>query len=208
MPDDCRSAADWGARPGIGIGREPIFAPGLRPATPAGRARKAVGICLSMAWLLWPVLELATSGATVWRMLAAYAGIAVWVAIYMGWILARIQEPTDTQNILLLSVLLAGAVALTIADRPAWSVLFVYCATAGGISISNDRWAARWIITCTAVSADVLFGVLGDPDGSGISLTATTLASGVLLFSFGRLIRANAALRGAHEELSVLRVDE
>ncbi len=204
MPDDC----DYGARPGVGIGREPIFAPGLRPATPAGRARKAFGISLSIAWILWPILELATSGAPAWRMVAVYAGVGAWIAIYMGWILARIQEPTDTQNLLLLSVLLAGAVALTVADRPSWAVLFVYCATAGGIAINNDRWAARWIIGCTAVCAVVLFGVLGDPDGIGISLTATTLAIGFLLFSFGRLIRANAALRGAQEELAVRRVDD
>lgn len=208
MPDDCRSPADWGANPGLGVGREPIFAPGLRPATPAGRWRKAIGISLSMAWLLWPILDLATSGDPAWRMIAVYAGAAAWVAIYMGWILARIQEPTDTQNLLLLSILLAGAVVLTIADRPSWSVLFVYCASAGGISISNDRWAARWILVCTGVCAAVLFGFLGDPDGAGISLTATTLAIGFLLFSFGRLIRANAALRSAQEEIGARRVDE
>ncbi len=138
----------------MGRGREPLFSPGIRPATPAGRARKAFGITLSMAWILWPILELATSGASAGHMLAAYATAGVWVAIYMGWILARIQEPTDAQNIALLSVLLAIAVALTIADLPSWSVLIVYCASGGGISISNDRWAARWIIVCTAVCGD------------------------------------------------------
>ncbi len=50
--------------------------------------------------------------------------------------------------------------------------------------------------------------MLGDPDGIGISLTATTLAIGFLLFSFGRLIRANAALRSAQDEIAVRRVDE
>jgi two-component system sensor histidine kinase DesK len=64
------------------------------------------------------------------------------------------------------------------------------------------------VIVCTLTCAAVLFGALGDPDGIGISLTATTLAIGFLLFSFGRLIRANAALRMAQEEIAVRRVDE
>ncbi len=204
MPDDC----DHGLRPGLGIGREPVFAPGLRPATPAGRARKALGIGLSMAWLLWPILDLATSGASAGRMVAVYAGIIAWLAIYLFWVLGRVQEPSDRENLVWLSILLLGAIVLTSLDRVSWSVLFVYCASAGGISISNDRWAARWIIGCTVACGIVLFGVLGDPDGVGISLTATTLAIGFLLFSFGRLIRANAALRGAQEELAVRRVDD
>ena len=179
----------------------------MRPTTSAGRWRKALGISLSMAWILWPILELATSGAPAWRMLAVYTGVSVWIAVYMGWIVLRIDEPTDTENIVLLSVLLAGAISVTIADRESWSVLFVYCATAGGMAIENDRWGARWILVCTAACAIVLFVVVGDAD-TGFSLTATTLAIGFLLFSFGRLIRANAALRMAQEEIAVRRVDE
>lgn len=204
MPEDCSA---YGSRPGLGPGREPLFAPGLRPATPAGRVRKAVGISLSMGWLLWPIIDLATSGSPPWRMVASYVCLAVWLAIYLGWVLGRVDDPSDREDLVWLSVLLAGAVALTAADRVAWSVLIVYCASAGGISLTNDRWAARWIILCTAVCATVLFGQ-GDPGGVGVSLTATTIAIGFLMFSFGRLIRANSALRRAQEELAVSRVDE
>ena len=48
---------------------------------------------------------------------------------------------------------------LSVADRGSWAVLFVYCSSAGGIALSDDRWAARWIILCTALCAGVLFGV-------------------------------------------------
>ena len=77
MPDDC---SGYGANAGLAPGREPIFAPGLRPSTPAGRLRKSLGIGLSMAWLLWPILDLATSDAPAWRMVVVYAGLVVWRA--------------------------------------------------------------------------------------------------------------------------------
>jgi two-component system sensor histidine kinase DesK len=208
VPEPTIQACDYGKHPGLRPGREPMFAPGLRPATPAGRARKALGILFSMAWLIWPLIELTTSGAPAWRMVVVLAAIGVWVAIYLVWVLGRVQEPSDRENLVFLSVLLLGAVTLTVFDRGSWSVLFVYCSSAGGISLGNDRWAARWVIFCTLICAAVLFGALGDPDGIGISLTATTLAIGFLLFSFGRLIRANAALRMAQEEIAVRRVDE
>ena len=205
MPDDCRA---YGDNAGLRPGREPIFAPGLRPSTPAGRLRKGIGIGLSMAWLLWPVIEVAASGDPAWRLVAVYAALVAWLAIYLFWVLGRVQEPSDRENLVWLACLLVGAVALSAGDRVSWSVLFVYCAAAGGISLSNDRWAARWIIGCTVVCAAVLFGLKDDEGGVGLSLTATTMAIGFLMFSFGRLIRANAALRSAQEELAARRVDE
>jgi two-component system sensor histidine kinase DesK len=200
VPDRC-------AQP---IQREQIFAPGLRPATPAGRLRKTVGISLSMAWLLWPILELATSGAPAWRMVASYGGMAAWLAIYFVWVLANPGGPAqddDRQTLMWLVVLLAGAAALTAADRGSWSVLFVYSSAAGGIALNDDRWAARWIFVCTAVCGAVLLQV-PDDDDAALSIGATTLAIGFLMFSFGRLIRANAALRHAQEELADRAVDE
>jgi two-component system sensor histidine kinase DesK len=208
VPEDCQQHQQYALRPGLGIGREPIFAPGLRPATPAGRARKALGIGLSMAWLLWPILDLATADEPAWRMAVVYAAVVAWLGIYLFWVLGRVTEPSDRENLVFLSLLLLGAIVLSVADRGSWAVLFVYCSSAGGMALNNDRWAARWIIVCTVACAGVLFGVLGGADGAALSLTATTLAIGFLLFSFGRLIRANAALRGAQEELAARRVDE
>jgi two-component system sensor histidine kinase DesK len=191
--------------------REQIFAPGLRPATPAGRVRKAVGISFSMAWLLWPILDLATSGAPAWRMAAAYAGLVGWLAVYFVWVLANPggREEDDRRTLLWLVVLLVGAAALTAGDRVSWCVLFVYSSAAGGIGLTNDRWAARWILLCTAVCGVVL-GAVRNPDdgGTAVSIGATTLAIGFLMFSFGRLIRSNAALREAQAELADRAVDE
>jgi two-component system sensor histidine kinase DesK len=195
------------------IQREQIFAPGLRPATPAGRVRKAIGISFSMAWLLWPILDLATSGAPAGRMVAVYAGLAAWLAVYFVWVLdnpgGRRGEDDDRRTLVWLVVLLAGAVALTAGDRESWSVLFVYSAAAGGIGLTNDRWGARWIFVCTAACAVVLGAVRNvDDRGTAVSISATTLAIGFLMFSFGRLIRANAALRCAQAELADRAVDE
>jgi two-component system sensor histidine kinase DesK len=201
------NCSGFGSSPGLGPGREPILAPGLRPSTPAGRVRKGLGIGMSMAWLLWPILDLATAHEPAWRMAVVYAAVVAWLAIYLFWVLGRVTEPSDRENLVFLALLLFGAVVLSVADRGSWAVLFVYCSSAGGIALSNDRWAARWIILCTAACAGVLFGVRGEP-AAALSLTATTLAIGFLLFSFGRLIRTNAALRCAQEELAVRRVDE
>jgi two-component system, NarL family, sensor histidine kinase DesK len=186
--------------------REPIFAPGLRPTTPAGRLRKTVGISLSLGWLAIPVVDLAGSHPAWWRVALVAVAMAVWFVVYLGYVLARPPIGRQRDTLIWLLVLAAIAVVLTVADRPTWAILVIYCSAAGGISLDDDRWAARWIFGCTGLAAVLLFSSDID-DGSAISLTATTLAIGFLMFSFGRMLRANAALREAQEQLAATAVD-
>jgi two-component system sensor histidine kinase DesK len=188
--------------------REPIFAPGLRPATPAGRARKALGISLSLAWLAIPIIDLANGDPSWERVVIVLLGLVAWGVVYLGYVLARRGERTTRQTMVWLLTLVAITTTLTLADRPSWAILLVYCSAAGGIALDDDRWAARWILFCTALCALLLFTITDPDDGTGISLTATTLAIGFLMFSFGRLMRANAALREAQEQLATAAVDE
>jgi two-component system sensor histidine kinase DesK len=70
-----------------------------------------------------------------------------------------------------------------------------------------QRDGALWILLCTAVTALMLVVVHSDT-GTTISLTATTLGIGFMMFAFRRLMRLNAELVDAREELARLAVSE
>jgi two-component system, NarL family, sensor histidine kinase DesK len=188
------------------VDRQPLFAPGLRPDSPAGRLRKTVGISLSLGWIAIPIVDLVGSGTPWWRIVVVLAGLVVWGAIYLGYVLRREPERDSRLTLGWLLALAAIAVTLSVADRWSWAILLIYCSAAGGIALTNDRWAARWILGCTVLCGALLFP--NTDDGTALSLTATTLAIGFLMFSFGRLIRANAALREAQEQLAATAVDQ
>ena len=174
----------------------PFFQPGVRPTTSGARLLKGLMLVLSMGWLAIPVVDLVTAHAGAARTVGALAAFAAWLAVYIAGIVGP-RRLSTRETLVWAGALSAIAAALTVADRPSWGTLYVYCAIAGAMTLDPARYAIRWVLGITALCGVTLL-ISHDPDGTLVSLTATTLALGFLMFSFGRLDpRQPRAARGA-----------
>jgi two-component system sensor histidine kinase DesK len=192
-----------------GPGNDPTgFLPGSMPVTPADWRRKRIAINISFLWLLVPVSDLLSSHPPTWRAVLALAGMALFIGVYNG---LPDRHPTFLGNkprndALRLVVLTAAALVLTVAERPSWSALFVFLAIAGAMRLPR-RDGALWVVFCTGLTAATLVAIDAGA-GTTISLTATTLGIGFMMFAFRRLMQLNHDLVEAREELARLAVSE
>jgi len=183
-----------------------MFMPGAAPVTAADRRRKRIAINVSMLWLLFPLLDLAGSHPGLLRAALALAAAALFVAIY-NWLPRDRRQARPTSGVMLsLAALTAIAIVLTVAERQTWGLLFVFTAIAGVMRLSR-REGALWIIFCACLTTATLLPDHAD-DGTTISLAATTLGIGFMMFAFRRLMELNQDLVEAREELARLAVSE
>ncbi len=184
-----------------------MFMPGARPVTAADWRRKRIAINVSFLWLLFPVADLLGSAPGVVRALAVLSLMALFVYVYN--VLPRDAFGPDARDwglLLRLGLLMAIGLGLTLADRSSWAILFIFAAISGAMRLAQ-RDAALWIVFCGALTAALLVAVHSDA-GTTISLTASTLGIGFMMFAFRRLMRLNAELVAAREEVARLAVSE
>ena len=184
-----------------------MFMPGARPVTAADWRRKRIAINVSFLWLLFPLADFLGSAPGVARALAVLAVVAVYVYVYN--VLPRDAFGSDARDwrmLARLALLVAIALGLTLADRQSWAILFIFTAIAGAMRLSQ-RDGALWILFCTAGAAALLAALGADP-GTTISIAASTLGIGFMMFAFRRLMRLNGELVDAREELARLAVSE
>jgi two-component system sensor histidine kinase DesK len=183
-----------------------MFMPGATPVSAADWRRKRIAINVSMLWLLFPLLDLAGAHPGPVRAAVALAAAALFVAIY-NW-LPRERRPARLAPRVALSLVALTTIAtvLTVAERQSWALLFVFTAIAGVMRLSR-RDGALWVIFCTCLTAATLVMAHADA-GTTISLTATTLGIGFMMFAFRRLIQLNQELVDAREEVARLAVSE
>jgi two-component system, NarL family, sensor histidine kinase DesK len=184
------------------------FMPGSVPVTAADWRRKRVAINISFLWLLVPVSDLLGSHPRPWRAALALAGMLLFIGVYNG--LPK-RHPTILGNssrdaALRLVALTAISLVLTAAERSSWSLLFVFLAIAGAMRLPR-RGGALWVVFCTGLTAATLIALAAGA-GTTISLTATTLGIGFMMFAFRRLMELNRELVDAREEVARLAVAE
>jgi two-component system sensor histidine kinase DesK len=183
-----------------------MFMPGAIPLTADDWLRKRIAINVSFLWLLFPVLDLAGSHPAPLR--------AVWVAVAaLSFIAVYNRMPRERPAVVRtlatapsLAALTLIATVLTLADRPSWALLFVFTAISGAMRLTH-RDAALWILCCTLLTAGACVVTSGNA-ASTISLTATTLAIGFMMFAFRRLMELNRDLVTAREEVGRLAVSD
>jgi len=178
--------------------------PGAVSVTAADRWRKRIAINVSLLWLLFPILDLAGSDPAPLRAAAVAVAVLLFVVIYAH--LPSVQSPQLRAVAASLAVLTAISIVLTLADRSSWSGLFIYTAIFGALRLGR-RAGAAWIIFCAALTAATNVASSSDVT-STISLAATTLAIGFMMFAFRRLIELNGELLTAREEVGRLAVSE
>jgi two-component system sensor histidine kinase DesK len=162
------------------------------------------GSVFSLVWLGFPIAGLATSSPSPLRVALVAVGAASFAAIY----LRALWNPftATTRSIAPPGVALAAiAAALTLADRPSWSLLFVLIGTMTSLTLPERR-APGPLIACALLA--VVIGVLAGDDGYAVTIAATTIGIGILMMGFARLVRSNEELLEAREELARLAVAE
>jgi two-component system sensor histidine kinase DesK len=193
------------------VGEEPFeptgwFIPGRQPVTAAERRQKRVAINLSFLWLLYPVSALAQSDASALHVAASLAGMFTFIGIY-NWAPFERAPLADPRKIAAqLAALTLVAAVMTLADNEGWSLLFLFAGISGAMRLPR-RAAVIWIFVATALTA--VTNVVDHADvGTTLSLTATTIAIGFMMFAFRRLMELNADLRAARDEVARLAVSE
>lgn len=183
-----------------------IFMPGAVPVTSADWWRKRIAINVSLLWLLFPVLDLAGSHPAPLRAVLVAVAALSFVVVYN--VFPRQPAPLRQTRALALPLIALALIAtgLTLADRSSWALLFVFTAISGAMRLPR-RHAAAWIFVCTALTAVTSLTASGDV-GATISLTATTLAIGFMMFAFRRLTELNRDLMSARGEVARLAVSE
>jgi two-component system sensor histidine kinase DesK len=183
-----------------------MFMPGAVPVTARDYWQKRIAINIAFFWLVFPVLDLAGSHPHPLRAVAVGVAVLAYVAVYNR--LPRWRRPlVPTRKVAPpLAVLALITTVLTLADRPSWSLLFVFTAISGAMGLPR-RAAVRWVLFCTLLTAVTNVAAGSDPT-STVSLTATTVAIGMMMFAFRQLMDANRALLSAREEVARLAVSE
>lgn len=184
-----------------------MFMPGAIPVTAADFWQKRIAINISFLWLAFPVLDLAASDPHPLRAVAVGVGVLAFVLVYNRMPRERSMVMQTRAAAPLLAALVLITTALTLADRPSWSLLFIFTAISGAMRLPQQRAAVLWICFCSLLAAGTNL-VAGNDTTSTISVTATTLAIGVMMFAFRRLIVLNRALLSAREEVARLAVSE
>ena len=158
----------------------------------------------SLVWLAFPGAGLVASGPSPMRVLAVAAAAAAFAAIYLRTLWSA--TPATGRSIAPATIVLAAiASALTLGDRPSWSLLFVLVATMTGLTLP-ERIAPFFIAGCAllAMSTEILVG----DGGNGVAVAATAVGIGIMMIGFARLVRANEELLEAREDLARLAVAE
>jgi two-component system, NarL family, sensor histidine kinase DesK len=178
---------------------------------PWGRWRAGPGVRYGSAliWLGFVVFPLvnafANQGATVQHGLAII-GALVFVAAYIGLVFsARAQRRGRVVPALFL-LLIAVAAALTLADRPSWAFLFIYCAACSAF-VATPALGFAGVIVCTALAGS-LSALGGASGGTAAGFVTSSLGIGLLMLLMRDLRVRNEELNSARAELARLAVAE
>jgi two-component system sensor histidine kinase DesK len=138
------------------------------------------------------------------RVIAVAAAVGAFLVVFLRAIRGRSVPKPPAVVARAWVVLLAIAAALTIADRPDWSLLFYYVVALAGIRLPRP-WNVVCVVVTAAVSAAA--AVIGGANHSatgGIGLGL--LGIGAAMVVMGELMRANRELHDARSELARLAV--
>ena len=138
------------------------------------------------------------------RVVVVLAAVVVFLGFFFHGIRGRMVPKPPALVARAYLVTLAIAAALTIADRPDWSLLFYYV-----IALAGTRLPRPWSVICVVLTAAVaaVSSVIGDAEHSttaGVGLGL--LGIGAAMVVMGELMRSNRELHEARAELARLAV--
>jgi two-component system sensor histidine kinase DesK len=138
------------------------------------------------------------------RVAVVLAGLVAFMAFFLHAIRGRMHPKPPAVIVRALVVDLAIAVALTIADRPDWNLLFYYVAALGGIRLPRP-----WNIVAVVAIAGAAGGSNAIASGGSDTtwgLTLSLLGIGAAMVAMGEIMRTNRELLDARAEVARLAV--
>jgi two-component system, NarL family, sensor histidine kinase DesK len=196
---DPQHRPSWHVQPEVALGA-PSAVVNATAARPAHHLR---GFAISLIFLVFSVIDFLNAHPSLPRLALVGPAVAVFVCVYLGCSLAGVRR-TPLGAPVCVCLLAALAATLTLADRSGWASLFVYTAAAAGYWLSPP-WNARAVSVLAGLAAATT-AIAGGGISNTVAMTATTAAVGVMMLAFARLIRVNAELRAAREELAQVAV--
>jgi two-component system, NarL family, sensor histidine kinase DesK len=159
-----------------------------------------------LAYLAAPVSSFLDRQPSAAAVTVVSCGLALFVAAYLVALLANVTWRRGRLGVAALATLIALSLAASLGLGGEWAGLLVYASVAAAIALP-ERHGGRAVLAITALAV-VLSLVRGQDAGQTASTAFPTLAAGAATLSFMRVIRANAALRQAREEIARLVVSE
>ncbi|MGI9185397.1 MAG: sensor histidine kinase [Solirubrobacteraceae bacterium] len=152
-----------------------------------------------LAFIVFPLIDAVQNRGPEALHLAAIAGAAVFVAIYVWLVLISFAEQRPLLPFVLVTILVLDAGALTLVDRPGWAFLFTYCA-ACAVLVGPPNLTFPAVLGCTAAAAGG--SVLGGAPSTAVGAGASTLGVGLLMVLMRDLRTRNVELMEARAELA------
>ncbi len=164
-----------------------------------GRAR-VMGLLVWLVFILVPVVDAISNNGPATEHYLAIAGATLFTVTYVWLVLIWFDERAHWRPYALVGVLLALAIALTLADRGSWGFLFTYVAACAGLVVP----AGLGLQAVFAIAALAALCTMIDAGGGGaaVGFAASTVGVGLLLVLMRDLRLRNQELTEARAELA------
>jgi two-component system sensor histidine kinase DesK len=167
---------------------------------------RLLGGSIWLLFIVFPLLDAIGSADKPHHGLAI-AGTVVFVLSYLWLVLSvRFRAHVAERSVILITLMVLVAGALTVVQDPGWGFLFTYAAACAGL-IGSARVGFFAVIAC-AVAAGVCTAVGGGSGGSALGFAASAAGIGLLMRLMGDLRTRNRELTEARAELARLAVAE
>jgi two-component system, NarL family, sensor histidine kinase DesK len=158
------------------------------------------GMLVWIAFIAFPVVNAAIGPQHGVAKAAVIAGGAAFSGIYTWLVIIWVDPGRRVRPTVLVAVLLAIAVALTVAADPGWAFLFSYVAACSALVVPSP-WGFASVLVVSALSVGA--AVAGGTDvGSGVGYGASAVGVGLLLTLLRDLRTRNEELNAARAELA------
>jgi two-component system, NarL family, sensor histidine kinase DesK len=133
-------------------------------------------------------------------------GAAAFATAYLSLVLTWRRRQSPRIATPLFAVLLSTAAALTLADRPGWGFLFIYCAVAAAV-ISPRQFGLLSVLVCAGLAGGMSW-LAGAAGGAVVGFVASSAGIGLMMLLLRDLRARNDELTAARAELARLAVAE
>jgi two-component system sensor histidine kinase DesK len=178
---------------------------------PWGRWRAGPGVrygsgLIWLGFILFPLVNAFGNQGAAIRHGLAIVGALAFVLAYVGLVFSARAQRRDRLVPVLFLLLIALAAALTLADRPSWAFLFIYCAACSAF-VATPALGFAGVLVCSALAGG-LSALSGGSGGTTAGFVTSSLGIGLLMLLMRDLRVRNEELNHARAELARLAVAE
>jgi two-component system sensor histidine kinase DesK len=157
-----------------------------------------------LGFVMLPLIDAIESHRTGLEKAAIIAGAAVFVVVFVSLVLVESKPFAPRRAIPIIALLLVIASALTIGDRDAWAMLFIFTAGASSALLAT-RFAIPGVAAATGLGVLALMA-RGAPWGTVFGFGAPAAGVGMMMVALTELRQTNRQLVSARAELARLAV--